>query len=142
MKITRQTCAIAGYIFFGSLVQGPLRSAELCCPGAQGASVATRGNSHGCLACHDGAIAKNAFPAGSEASRLAPKGNHPVLVAYDRAHRQNPMAFVAPAALDPKIQLVDGKIQCITCHAVSANQEWTTVSLLGTRDLCLGCHRK
>jgi hypothetical protein len=142
MKITLQTLAMAGTIFLGPLYQGDLCSAEPRCSGADGASTATLGDSRGCLACHDGTIAKSAFPTGARESNYAPKGNHPVLVTYERAHLGNPRAFVAPAALDPKLQLVEGKVQCVTCHTISSNQGWTTVSLVGKRDLCLGCHKK
>ena len=142
MKITLQALAIAGTVFFGLLQLGDVRGAEPRCQGINGASAATLGDSYGCLACHDGAIARSARPLGARGSNFTQKDNHPVLVAYESAHLRNPMAYVAPAALDPKLQLVDGKIQCITCHTVSSNQEWTTISLMGRRDLCLGCHRK
>ena len=142
MNITLQALAISGTIFFGPLQLGDVRAAEPRCQGLLGASTATLGDSYGCLACHDGAIAKSAIPLGARGANFALKENHPVLVAYDSAHLRDLMAFVAPTALDPKLQLVDGKIQCTTCHTVSSNQEWTTISLLGRRNLCLGCHRK
>lgn len=142
MKLLLQALAIAGTISLGLLPQSDLRSAELRCQGAYATSSAVLGDSNGCLACHDGVIAKNSSAFGAGVSIHAQKGNHPVLMSYDRAHQQRPMAFVTPAALDPKLQLVDGKVQCITCHVVSTQQEWTTISLMGRRDFCLGCHRK
>jgi hypothetical protein len=141
-KITLQALAFAGTIFFGPAQEPAVHPPGGRCQAAQSTSTAAVKNSTWCLACHDGAVAKNAFPVGPKRSDYSRAQNHPVLVSYEQAHSRKPTTLVAPAALDPKLQLVDGKIQCTTCHVVSAKQEWTTVALAGRRDICLGCHRK
>ena len=132
---------VAGTIALLGLGQSDGHSAEIQCLGAEGLP-GVLSDSRSCLSCHDGVIAKNAFSPGPADSRYAQPGNHPMMVSYQDAYWRNPMALVAPGALDARLRLVDGKVQCITCHEVSSQRQWTTVSLPGRREICHGCHRK
>jgi predicted CXXCH cytochrome family protein len=141
MKSFLQAIATLGVAILLAPQPGDAVAAEQSCPSAISPSPASAGSTD-CLACHDGVIARNTLPSPLGPSGFGDKSSHPVLVSYEQAHRRNPTAFVTPTALDPKIRLVDGKIQCTTCHVVSGTQGWATVTLAGRTDLCLGCHRR
>jgi predicted CXXCH cytochrome family protein len=43
--------------------------------------------------------------------------------------------------LDPKIRLIDGKIECLTCHDLTETAKDALVRFDSKYDLCLGCHQ-
>lgn len=122
-----------------------------------------------CLGCHDGSmpaseIVRNARGAGTIASTHDFRGDddHPVGILYVESIRKDPGGYRPPAALNPKIRLVDGRMTCITCHQVkneilafnetsssaqamkpqcTATREITMGSLRDDK-LCLACHVK
>jgi hypothetical protein len=119
----------------------------------------------GCLQCHDGSRAAH-ITARRSGSPLQIRGsqtlNHPVGMVYDDAVRKDPQGYRARAALQPKIQLVNGQVTCVSCHqlrtglltatntqaipaAVPTNSCTATKELTtghGDRALCLACHIK
>lgn len=142
MKIALQLIVLAGAMLIGATASRAGRANDVRCQVGPLNAAFPAGNSAACLACHDGTMARNAFPGRAPGAGDSQGGNHPVLVSYEQAYRRNPAALVAATALDPKLQLVDGKVQCVTCHQLTPAQRWVVVSLPGQRDLCLGCHRK
>jgi predicted CXXCH cytochrome family protein len=43
--------------------------------------------------------------------------------------------------LDPRIRLIDGKIECLTCHDLTETAKDALVRFDSKYDLCLGCHQ-
>jgi hypothetical protein len=119
----------------------------------------------GCMQCHDGSRASH-ITLRRSGSPMQIRGsqtlNHPVGMVYDDAVRKDPQGYRARAALQPKIQLVNGQVTCVSCHqlrmglvtatntqaipaAVPTNSCTATKELTtghGDRALCLACHIK
>ncbi len=115
-----------------------------------------------CLGCHNGSAATHITT--RAAGTVAPvRGfqtlDHPVGMLYEQSVRKDPRSYRPGASLHPNIQLVDGKVACVSCHQLkkampdqaieriasaqpqcTASRELTT----GPRDkeLCLACHVK
>ncbi len=96
-----------------------------------------------CLSCHDGTLSINA---GAVAARFNWEHgreiglSHPIDVDYAQAYRRRPDRYYPPASLDPRIVLVEGKIQCITCHDHFSHQRKKLVMDNTGSRLCLACH--
>ncbi len=99
-------------------------------------------NSVVCLACHDGALASNIFPNSSGFAASDLRSCHPVLVSYVRAYSRNPSRFVSPWLLDARVKLVQGRVQCTTCHSVAADGKDILVMPNPRGELCFSCHRR
>jgi predicted CXXCH cytochrome family protein len=99
-------------------------------------------NSISCLACHDGAAASDVGAGPVNHSRSGLGESHPNMISYQLAYGENPTRFVQPALLDPSIQLLNGEVHCVSCHAVSTNQGWQLVRVKMPTQLCVSCHRK
>ncbi|MBI5470906.1 MAG: hypothetical protein HY961_01030 [Ignavibacteriae bacterium] len=75
-----------------------------------------------CMACHSGAFGQHIElrPAGAplefEYGRTVRTRNHAIGMEYQIAYEANPQEYVAPAALDRNIRLVEGKVGCLSCH--------------------------
>lgn len=95
-----------------------------------------------CLSCHDGALAPApGIRVGSGGPPSAARilgGRHPIGV------RQGPRGagdnLVAPALLDPRIRLFDGRVGCGSCHNPYASDRAQLVMSNQRSALCLGCH--
>ncbi len=92
-----------------------------------------------CLSCHDGILASNIKL--TDTSSSDPTRNHPVGISYSDAYTRKPDEFVQLSLLDPQLKLVNGEVQCVTCHIGDTNGSWTLVKD-GSGPLCLSCHRK
>jgi hypothetical protein len=103
---------------------------------------ASSSTANSCLGCHDGAVAPLVLP-GAPASDFGNlDANHPVRVSYELAYARNPLKYVQASLLDSRIVLVKGEVQCISCHAASANGGWVLTISNDRSSLCLSCHRK
>jgi predicted CXXCH cytochrome family protein len=122
------------------LPAAPLAAAR--CTGAKLAAKLTAGDSKACLACHDGIVASAVFPEGAGLRGLGRMGNHPIYVSYTQAYLRKPEEYVAPSLLNPKVKLVDGQIECTTCHALNSREPAMLVVSDYRSALCLSCHRK
>lgn len=114
------------------------------CPESAAGYTRTGEHSSGCLACHDGVTAQDLVPLDPwvrQARLNWDKGNHPVMVAYAEAYRRDPSRYVPVSQLDPRIKLVNGTIQCATCHTVSVTERWALAVPNQNDRLCLSCHR-
>ncbi len=123
-----------------------------------------------CLSCHDGTVALDAFGERSggdsrvtAASRLGTdlKDDHPISITYNAA-----LATADPGLYDPAsrtvtigagewtkagtiadVLLVDGKLECSSCHAVhndfiqDDDDPLLKITKAGS-ELCLACHKK
>ena len=97
---------------------------------------------HLCLSCHDGSLAFNLQLEVSHAAPNNAAGEHPVAVSYAGAYARRPTEFVPPGLLDSQVQLINGEVQCLTCHTTNEKGNWVPLKPLGNRSLCLSCHRK
>ncbi len=125
-----------------------------------------------CLSCHDGTVAINDFvghTGGSVSTKLASGPNyvgtnlsndHPIGITYDTALSISDGKLADPAAKNVTIgsvvsksgtlaamMLVDGKVECTSCHdvhniyTVGINKFLVKVDVAGS-SLCLQCHNK
>ncbi len=119
----------------------------------------------GCMGCHNGVKATNITVKDAEAP-MQVRGfqtvNHPVGMYYDDYVQKDPLGYRPRSSLAQEIQLVDGKVTCIACHRlkadesqqlalVQADQEGRDESCTASKqltvgtyetDLCLACHIK
>jgi|GEM_PF-3567762 len=123
-------------------------------------------DSEACLRCHNETGASNIVVK----SALAPMqiwggrtANHPVGMIYDQFQAKAPEEFVPRQMLNPAIELVDGRVGCLSCHALKSfgvNEHHPATSNLfpvdsnnctasdqltvwgRQTDLCLSCHNR
>jgi len=91
--------------------------------------------------------------------RVSRSCNHPVGIHYDAAVARDPGGLNPRATLHPAIQLVDGRLSCVSCHEqktepvrVASTEAIQPADLCtstknkvlgpGDRQLCLACHVK
>jgi hypothetical protein len=91
--------------------------------------------SHACMACHDGSAGTAVPGAGG-----GPRGemSHPVAVDYAAAAARRPDSYEPPGRIPAAVPLVDGKVECTTCHdgrSPSAHR------IVEHARLCTSCHR-
>jgi predicted CXXCH cytochrome family protein len=108
------------------------------------------GSSTTCLSCHDGSVASFVDHGGAGFSqaprRAATRGfldrSHPVSIDYPSDGHRGPLgaAYIPVHQLDERIQLVDGRIECISCHSPYSNLEHQLVMSNHGSALCLSCH--
>jgi predicted CXXCH cytochrome family protein len=64
--------------------------------------------------------------------------SHPVGIAYAAVAAQQPARYHPPASLPRDVPLVDGRIECTTCHDGALT---TPAQVKEQPQLCLACHR-
>jgi cytochrome c peroxidase len=72
-----------------------------------------------CLTCHDGSLARfiAARPAGTPTPYDGHRSlDHPVGMLYRDYPARDPGSYRYPLSLDPSVQLIDGKVACVSCH--------------------------
>ncbi len=69
-------------------------------------------------------------------------GDHPVGVDYHAAAAANPLAYTPPRLLPPQIRLLNGKVDCVSCHTGPGLDTGDLVMSNEDSALCLACHRK
>ncbi len=91
-----------------------------------------------CLSCHDGTISK--APQVEVRQGVWRHGigmSHPVGVGYPRSGD-----FAYPESLPKEVRLFDGKVGCLSCHEIYAEEkDMLVMNNKGSR-LCLTCHKK
>ncbi|MFQ5507364.1 MAG: cytochrome c3 family protein, partial [Planctomycetota bacterium] len=95
--------------------------------------------SRGCLACHDGTVARAPRIEIGASSLSGWNGPHPIGVRYARAGSS---ALRNRAFLPAAIRLPDGRVACSSCHSVYARGENMLVLPRTESRLCLACHSK
>jgi predicted CXXCH cytochrome family protein len=131
--------ALATLLATGLVLQPVAASSSQPCEGAGPSSASS--DAHSCLECHDGTLAFDMHVAAPEFSSGYQSGEHPIMVSYNEVYSRKPQQYILPAMLDPRIELVNGKVQCVSCHASGGAGRWTLVKSNNGSALCLSCHR-
>jgi predicted CXXCH cytochrome family protein len=97
--------------------------------------------SEACLICHDSDSFQEppAFSA-CGAPRFRTRASHPFGVTVTPGQGEGAMPIRLD--IDPRILLIDQRIECQTCHLAAGAGEDKLVELDGQLGLCLGCHQK
>ncbi|BBB32825.1 conserved hypothetical protein [Thermotomaculum hydrothermale] len=100
-------------------------------------------SSRDCMTCHNGVIASNADGGGTQLSwnHLGGIGlSHPIGVNYEEVYRKSPNFYHPPQSLPPQIKLINGKVECLTCHDHYSKLKGKLVMSNRGSKLCLSCH--
>ena len=114
-------------------------------PGANGSAVTVAATfaetSRSCLGCHDGTISTDGFPrsdAGAAGYALhavdAVYGNN----GFRRGNRDRNL--VDKSALDGRIQLINDRVACTSCHSLYSPEKKLLVMSNQDSKLCISCH--
>ena len=100
--------------------------------------VGTQSVSASCLRCHDSTQAlPEELPPGFDPPRPSPAAGHVTGVAVPRRARSG---YGTEPPTDPRLPLVQGRIECTTCHDLF-NPSNDRLAQFEPRDtMCLGCH--
>ncbi len=99
-------------------------------------------SSRDCMSCHNGVIASS----GGDETSLAwshSRGiglSHPIGVDYAEVYRRQPKFYYPPSALPKEIRLINGKVECLTCHDHYSKIRGKLVMSNRKSRLCLSCH--
>ncbi|NOY23793.1 MAG: hypothetical protein GXO70_09840 [Acidobacteria bacterium] len=98
-------------------------------------------SSRDCLACHDGTISFNTDTGGASWEHARGIGlSHPVGILYTDGLRRSKYKYYPESSLPPELKLVNGRIECITCHDhYSKRKGLLVMDNTGSR-MCLSCH--
>ncbi len=98
-------------------------------------------SSRDCLACHDGTISSNVDKDGAQWNHGAGIGlSHPVGVDYREAYHRKPGKYHPPSQLPEALQLINGRVECITCHDHYSDLPGLLVMDNEGSRMCLSCH--
>ncbi len=92
--------------------------------------------SRACLTCHDGTLAHAAQPGPRAGGELV---NHPVDIDYEQA-RSRHRSLRSSAQLPREMPLVNGKVECTTCHDGRSRERMRTALPMEHSRLCFACH--
>ncbi|HVP07070.1 MAG TPA: cytochrome c3 family protein [Candidatus Acidoferrum sp.] len=94
-----------------------------------------------CLVCHteSSAIPPNVLPAGTAVPRFSDHGYHPLGIIVSPGARASGNRI--RAQIDSRIVLFEGRIECQTCHSLTATTRWHLVEFANQTDLCQACHQ-
>ncbi len=94
------------------------------------------------MVCHDqgGSRVQALDDVAAEASAptFDPHGTHPVGMEV-KAGRGEPGNRIREA-IDPRLMLIEGRMECVTCHSLSARTPNRLVAYEDRDDMCRGCH--
>ncbi|HWP39593.1 MAG TPA: cytochrome c3 family protein [Tepidisphaeraceae bacterium] len=91
-----------------------------------------------CLSCHDGILSSDIALWNGRRQRGQLSDEHPIGVSLAAASQHIPLR--SPAALDPKIRLIDQRVGCTTCHSPFSPEAGLLVMSNYRSRLCLSCH--
>jgi predicted CXXCH cytochrome family protein len=95
--------------------------------------------SQGCLNCHSaGAATDWQKRTVEEPLAFSEHATHPIGIPVVAGSGQDERRI--RGRIDPRLRLFDGRIECQTCHSLSASTADLLVEFATPRDLCLGCH--
>jgi len=93
-----------------------------------------------CLRCHSRGAA-TAWTAGVKGDLILfeEHASHPVGIAVTPG-AATALSWIQPE-IDPRLPLPGGRVECQTCHAITADTKDRLIPFARPKDLCLGCHR-
>jgi hypothetical protein len=98
--------------------------------------------SEACLLCHGtGRAARGELTSLAEGARVPtfdPHGSHPTGIDVRPGRRKAGSRILRN--IDPKLELVGGRIECITCHSLTAQTPYRLVEFETRENLCRSCH--
>ncbi len=107
---------------------------------SQRSSIFTENPSDFCMTCHN---ADRATPDGSQfaehASRFHAEASHAFGVSMESGYRKPHSTLKIQDEIPPQITLIDGKIECFTCHSLVSRHEFELVQTIQD-GLCVSCH--
>jgi predicted CXXCH cytochrome family protein len=96
--------------------------------------------SQACLRCHDNTSGSTWQTATDRQLSFNTHASHPFgVLAIPR--KDNSSNWIAQE-IDPRLPIFDGKIECQTCHLLTAGAEDLLVPFPRKAELCLGCHQE
>jgi predicted CXXCH cytochrome family protein len=105
------------------------------------ASIATMSVSETCLQCHDNS---HDPPPGLDPATNPPRmpvaASHPYSVPVMSRHPRD--GYGLRQDIDPRLELIDGRIECTTCHDFYNDEDDLLVAFEPRYSLCLGCHAR
>jgi predicted CXXCH cytochrome family protein len=109
---------------------------------ADAAASAGRGDGvDNCLACHDGAVAPDAYGGLGAGGGVGSAGSHPVGVAYPSTSlRVGDAPYKAASVIDRRVRLTNGRVTCNACHSLYSPLPRLMVMRNDRSVLCLACH--
>ena len=115
---------------------------RLACTGAQLWKESADTESTVCLSCHDGVVASDRAPRQIAIGGMGQTVDHPVMMSYVEAYVRNRSELVPAARVDRRVKLINGKIECVTCHVSASGERSFLVMRNGRDELCVSCHVK
>ena len=94
--------------------------------------------SEACLVCHSSSNTGLSGEAAKYSPRFEEHGSHPVGFQV-RAGSGKPGNRIR-SHIDERIPLFDGRIECQSCHSLSASNRYRLIPFEDQSDLCRGCH--
>jgi len=107
---------------------------------AAGTVLAEVSPSDACQSCHSGKSAPGFTASPAAAVPINLHASHPLGIRVQKLAGTGNMRIRADR--DPRLPLVDGRIECVTCHDLGAGNNDLLVAFDKPYDLCLGCHVK
>lgn len=106
----------------------------------EAATLATQTPSEACLNCHAAGTGSPWLRAtGGQVLTFNPHASHPLGIEVIAGSGRDERSLRAD--LDPRLRLFDGRLECQTCHSLTAATEDLLVPFEQPYDLCLGCHK-
>lgn len=101
-----------------------------------------------CLGCHDGSVSSSVshdFGRGRRrgiGSSSLTTGGHPIGMSYPVARRDpgGGSGYTPAEQLDRRLRLINGRVECLTCHSPFSPNKGLLVMPNTRSDLCLSCH--
>ena len=94
-----------------------------------------------CLACHDGTVSSNVERGGASWNHAGGIGlSHPIGVVYQDAVRRPDSRLHPERSLPEALTLVNGQVECVTCHDHYSSVPGLLVMDNSGSRLCLSCH--
>lgn len=104
------------------------------------AALATQTPSEACLNCHAaGTRSTWLHQAGGETLTFNPHASHPLGIKVIAGSGRDERSL--RKELDPRLRLFAGRLECQTCHSLTAATPDLLVPFEQPYDLCLGCHQ-
>jgi len=103
-----------------------------------GGSLAGETPSASCLYCHDSGSSSPWRNATDAERAFNPHASHPVGVAVVPG-RGNAVDHISWDP-DPRLPLFNGRMECQSCHLLTAGTPYDLIAYENAYDLCLGCH--